>query len=235
MSKLPKEDKPREKLKRRGVRFLTDIELIAILLGAGNKKFDVFSLAKKISQIVDVTSLSRMENLYKELMKIHGIGPAKASAVCSALEFARRQYKPSTKKIKKPKDLFHWLRSYGEKKQEHFIVFSLNGANEVISRRVVTVGLLNSTQIHPREVFADAIAERAASLILAHNHPSGIITPSREDIHLTDKMRRAGNLLGIPILDHIIFSHNRFVSMLDQGLFIENEMAKSGAVRDLTG
>lgn len=218
LSKLRPDERPREKLKAKGAGFLNDIELLAILVGSGNSKNDVFSLAQKIRHIVDTVPV---EKLYKELIKIRGIGPGKASAICSALEFARRRYKPSTKKIGKPDDLFAWLRSYAEKKQEHFIVFTLNGANEIISRRVVTVGLLNSTQIHPREVFADAIAERAASLILAHNHPSGITTPSNEDIKLTDKLRRAGNLLGMPILDHIVFSHSGYFSMVDHGLFIE--------------
>lgn len=211
---LPGELKPREKVKTAGINSLSDVELLTLILGSGTAQMDVLELAHAVQNTLHE---GIHEKWIENLMQIPGIGAGKALALCASLEYSRRKYKPSTNKISTPEDIYPWLRSYVEKKQEYFLVFSLNGANEIISQRVVTIGLLNSSQIHPREVFAEAITERAASIILAHNHPSGEISPSREDIFVTEKMSGAGLLLGIPVLDHIIFSHTGFCSMLELG------------------
>lgn len=120
--------------------------------------------------------------------------------------------------IKTPEAVYHSsLYKYRNKKQEHFIVLLLDGKNEVIKTHVATIGLLNSSQVHPREVFVEAIKRRSASIIIAHNHPSGLNTPSREDLAITKRIKEAGELIGITVLDHIIFSKTGFHSMLENG------------------
>jgi DNA repair protein RadC len=110
------------------------------------------------------------------------------------------------------------IRHYADRKQEHFICVSLNGANEVIATRVVSVGLVNKTQVHPREVFADSITDRATAVIVAHNHPSGSLEPSREDFEITDRIKSPGEVLGIRLLDHIVFNQKGYYSFCEKGL-----------------
>jgi len=211
---LAEHNRPREKMKLRGASSLSDTELLALFIKSGTAGNDVMSLARLVGEVVD---LSPYEQLFERLLLVEGIGEVKAASVCALFEYARRKLIPSQKKIGSPSDIYPWLWGYAEKKQEHFIVFCLNGNNEIQSRRVVTVGLLNSSQIHPREVFAPAVLERAASVILAHNHPSGNLIPSEEDLKVTERLRVAGDILGIPVLDHIIFSMGGFYSFLQHG------------------
>jgi DNA repair protein RadC len=110
------------------------------------------------------------------------------------------------------------IRHYADRRQEHFLCVSLNGANEIIATRVVSVGLVNKTQVHPREVFADPITDRASAVIVAHNHPSGSLEPSKEDIDITGQLRSAGEILGIRLLDHVIFNSKGYYSFLEKGL-----------------
>lgn len=145
------------------------------------------------------------------------MGPAKATLIKSAMEFSRRRIKPEGLKISFPPDVLPLIRHYADRKQEHFICVSLNGANEVITSRVVSVGLVNKTQVHPREVFADPITDRASAIIVAHNHPAGKLTPSREDEEITKRLKQAGETLGIKLLDHIIFNHKSYYSYLEDG------------------
>lgn len=209
---IPKLDRPREKLQQKGAEALSDLELMAILVGKGTEGHDVMSVAKRILQILD--SGDEKPNL-KELQKIEGVGPAKATLIAAALEFARRRIRPEGLKISFPADVLPLIRHYADRKQEHFICVSVNGANEVITSRVVSVGLVNKTQVHPREVFADPITDRASAIIVAHNHPSGGLTPSKEDIEITKQLKSAGETLGIKLLDHIIFNHKGYYSFLD--------------------
>ena len=153
----------------------------------------------------------------KELQKIEGIGPAKATLIAAALEFARRRIRPEGLKVKEPTDVLPLISYLANRKQEHFIAISLNGANEVIASRVITVGLVNATQIHPREVFCDPITDRACALIIAHNHPSGALSPSAEDLAITGRLKAAGETVGIRLMDHIIFSRKGYYSLLEHG------------------
>jgi DNA repair protein RadC len=146
------------------------------------------------------------------LTSISGIGPAKASTLLAAFEFARRRIRPEGEAIRGATDVLPLVRHLADRKQETFIAVSLNGAHEVIASRIITIGLLNSTQVHPREVFSDAIRDRACAIIVAHNHPSGNVTPSEEDKAVTLQLKKAGELLGIRLLDHIIFSPQRYHS-----------------------
>jgi len=208
-------ERPREKLQAKGPEALSDLELLAILLGSGTKGSDVLAVAGRILKVLD----GRNEKLgAEELKAIEGVGPAKASLIAAALEFARRRIRPEGLRISFPADVLPLIRHYADRRQEHFICVSLNGANEVIAARVVSVGLVNKTQVHPREVFADPITDRASAVIVAHNHPSGSLEPSREDIDITGQLKSAGEILGIRLLDHVIFDSKGYYSFLEKGL-----------------
>jgi len=214
LSDIPKQNRPREKMLENGPAFLSDDELVAILLGSGTKGHDVMTVAARIVRLVDAHK-GRPD--LGALQQLEGVGPAKAMLVAAALEFARRRIHPEGLKIKTPLDVLPLIRHYGDRKQEHFLCISLNGANEVITHRVVSIGLVNQTQVHPREVFADPITDRASAVIIAHNHPSGDITPSDADKKVTRRLQEAGNTLGIKVLDHIIFSPKGHYSFLEHG------------------
>lgn len=208
-------ERPRERLFSKGAGHLSDSELLAVILGSGSARAGVHELSKKVLDVIDKMNGSLTA---KELSEIYGIGDAKAALICAALEFVRRRIRPEGTKIKEASDVYPLIRHFAERMQEHFICVSLNGAHEVLSIRVVTIGLLNSTQVHPREVFSDPIAERAASVIVAHNHPSGNLSPSKEDIRVTESLNSASKLLGISLLDHIVFTKSGFLSLKEKGL-----------------
>lgn len=212
ITELPRHDRPREKIHSKGAGALSDEELVAILLGSGIKGHDVMTVAGRIVRLVD-DHHGRPD--LADLQRLEGVGPAKAALISAALEFARRRIRPEGTKIKTPIDVLPLIHHYSDRKQEHFLCLSLNGANEVITTRVVSIGLVNKTQVHPREVFADPITDRASAVILAHNHPSGNLTPSKEDIALTRQLKEAGETLGIAVLDHIIFSRKGHYSFLE--------------------
>ncbi|HBR10469.1 TPA: hypothetical protein DD712_04390 [Candidatus Acetothermia bacterium] len=208
---LPDFDRPREKLVQRGVEALSDTELLAVLLGSGSKKRTVLELASAILTKID----HRLDRLtVNTLQEIDGVGTAKACQIIASLEFARRYLFNRRTVINKPADILPFINHIAAKKQEYFICVSLNGANEMIASRVVTVGLLTSNQVHPREVFADPIADRAAAVILAHNHPSGTLKPSGDDIQVTKRLVEAGKILGIEVLDHIIVTQDGHISLM---------------------
>ncbi|HEC99692.1 MAG TPA: JAB domain-containing protein [Proteobacteria bacterium] len=212
---LPNFDRPREKLAAQGPEALSDIELLAILLGSGVRGKNVFQVAQGILRKLDKDK-GKVD--LKGLISIEGVGLAKACQIVAAFEFARRRFFKNLLVVKRAKDILPLILHIADKKQEHFLCISLNGANEVIGNRVVTVGLLNSSQVHPREVFADVISDRAASVILAHNHPSGVLKPSPDDIAITEQMVEAGKILGISVLDHIIITKKGYLSFKEKGL-----------------
>ena len=199
---------------KQGAEALSDTELLAVLLGSGVKGNGVLQVARAILQRFD----RNVELDVNKLLAIDGVGLAKACQVMAALEFARRRFFHSSTVIRQARDVLPQLSYIAGKKQEYFLCIALNGAKEVISNRVITIGLLNSTQIHPREVFADVIAGRADSVILAHNHPSGILEASPDDIAVTNQMLEAGKILGISLLDHIIITKNGYLSFKEEGL-----------------
>lgn len=209
---MPIHDRPREKLLQKGAEVLSDQELIAILLGRGTERHDVMNMAKQVLQVLDATNCNPT---IKDLQEIDGMGPAKATLIKSANEFYRRRIKPEGLRISFPPDVLPLIRHYADRKREHFICVSLNGANEVITSRVVSIGIVNKAQVHPREVFANPITDRASAIIVAHNHPSGGLTPSKEDIEVTKRLKESGETLGIKLLDHIIFNHKGYYSFLE--------------------
>lgn len=213
INKIPTHDRPREKLLARNAAALTDQELLVIILGHGTSKVPVNLMASRILALFD----EQDEVTPQDLLRIEGVGPAKATQLAAVIEFVRRKVRPAGFKIRNPTDLVPLIRHYADRKQEHFICASLNGANELIATRVIAIGLVNQALIHPREVFADAITDRASAIIVAHNHPSGNVRPSQADINLTMKLEAAGQLLGIPLMDHLIFSHSDFYSLALEG------------------
>ena len=211
---LPVQDRPREKLLRKGASALSDQELLAVLLGKGTRDTDVMKLAGKLAKVIDEKGLAVGA---EDLRAFDGVGDAKATLLLAALEFARRRIKPEGTKIETPAALLPHVRHYADRKQEHFLCASINGANEIINIRVVSIGLIDRAPVHPREVFADALADRASAVIVAHNHPAGSVEPSSADVEATKQLKAAGAVMGIALLDHIIFNRSGYYSFLEAG------------------
>jgi len=193
---------------------LSDQELLAVLLGKGTPGMDVMKLAAKLATVIDGKGLGVRAD---DLREFDGVGDAKATLVLAALEFARRRIKPEGAKIETPADLLPHVRHYADRKQEHFLCASINGANEILNIRVVSIGLVDRTPVHPREVFAEALSDRASAIIVAHNHPAGGLEPSAADVEVTKQLKAAGVVMGIALLDHIIFNRSGYFSFLEAG------------------
>ena len=215
IKELPEFSRPREKLKEKGAEALSDTELIAILLGSGNKDHDVMTLASKVAKLL---SDNNGKLTLDALSNLDGIGLAKASQILAGFELARRHIVKESVKITETKDVLPLISDISNKQQEYFVCISLNGANELIEKRIVTVGLLDKSQVHPREVFADVITDRAAAVIFAHNHPSGELKPSNSDLEIHEQLTEAAKILGIKVLDHIIVSKREYYSFQESGL-----------------
>lgn len=218
MRELDETDRPREKIASRGPESLTDRELIAAIIGRGTKGRDVFDIA---GEIADLIKKDPEEIRCQTLSMIHGVGPGKASQIVAAFELARRHMRNSEEsriKVQTPADILPLISDLNGQRQEHFLCITLNGAHEVIATRTITVGLLNHSLVHPREVFADAITDRAAAVICVHNHPSGTLEPSSQDLAITRQLSQAGEILGIRLLDHIIVARSGYLSLKERGL-----------------
>jgi len=214
IQELPDHERPREKLLSRGVGVLSDRELLAVLLGRGSRRLPLLELADRVLDLLDRNGGHPDP---AALANLPGLGPARATQLSAAIELARRRVGHAGVRIKTAAEILPLVRHYADRRQEHFLCISLNGNNEVIANRVVTIGLLDRGVVHPREVFTDPIGERAAAIIVAHNHPSGTVTPSKADIATTKRLAEAGDLLGIPLLDHLIFTHDAYYSFAEQG------------------
>ena len=211
---MPLDEQPREKLKIRGPAALSDSELLTILLNSGIRGKNVKALAEDLQGLLDK---NKDIPPIKEISRLSGIGLSKACAVAAMLEFGRRRYGAFSARIKEPADIFTLIRHYADRKQERFISLSLNGAHEVLAVRIVTIGLVNKTIVHPREVFADLIQDRAAAFCVAHNHPSGQLESSQEDNEITERLQSAARILGLHFVDHIIFSESSWWSFREHG------------------
>lgn len=199
----------------KGAKVLSDQELLAVLLGKSTPSMDVMTLAGKLARAIDEKGLDVQ---CEDLTQFEGVGDAKATLLLAAIEFARRRIKPEGVKIETPADLLPQIRHYADREQEHFLCATINGANEVINVRVVSIGLIDRSPVHPREVFADAISDRACAIIVAHNHPNGALEPSTSDLDVTKQLKGAGEVVGISVLDHIIFNRSGYFSLLENGL-----------------
>ena len=215
---LPPAQRPRERLISKGPESLSDAELLAVLLNNGIRGKGVAELAGELLSLLDI---SKEIPSVDKLSRLSGMGTAKACAVAAMLEFGRRRWGAAGSAIRQPSEIYALIRHNADRKQERFISLSLNGAHEVLSIRVVTIGLVNKTIVHPREVFADIIQDRASAFIVAHNHPSGKLLPSGEDDEITDRLAKAAEILGLHFLDHLIFSDSDWWSYRQNGRIVK--------------
>ncbi len=200
---LAKIDRPRERLEKYGPEKLSDAELLAILLRTGTKEMNVIKLAQKVLQQYKDKNVSEVS--VSELKEIHGLGTAKACEIVACFELGRRMLEGKrTTLILSARDVWERLQDIRASKKEHFAVFYLDSREQEIRRDIVSIGILDETLVHPREVFENAVKNNAASIIVAHNHPSGDLEPSQADLDVTRKLRHAGKVLDIELTDHII-------------------------------
>lgn len=218
---VPPEERPRERLLTFGAERLTNAELLAILLRTGGQGRSALDVANRL--------LVRFEGLVglldadsRELMQEPGVGPAKAAQILAALELGRRVQRAGVERtvaILSPRDVAaHLMDRLRFLQKEHFVVLHLDTKHRVLGEEVVSVGSLNASIVHPREIFKTALKRSSAAVVCAHNHPSGDPTPSPEDVEVTKRLVEAGRILGIELLDHVVIGRDRFVSMREHGL-----------------
>ena len=218
---LPKPERPRERLQRFGPEALSAQELLALVVGRGIPKKSVMNIAQElITKFGNVKAIGQAT--IEELSQIKGIGLAKAAQIKASFELGRREeLEPELKSfdIKDPEAVVKAIRaSIKDKAKEHFKLILLNPRNKIIGISTISIGTLNTSLVHPREVFKDAIMHSAASVVLANNHPSGDPEPSEDDITITKRLMEAGKILGIEVMDHIIIAKNGFLSFKEKGL-----------------
>lgn len=215
LKELDNFDKPREKLLQKGVSSLKNEELLSVLLGFGVAGKDVRQLSKEIVKLLD----DDFENIsIDKLQHIHGLGIAKSAQIIASIELSRRYLIKNNATIKSAKDVYNELKDYTKKEQEYFILITLDGASHIINKRVLFIGTINQSLVHPREVFANAISDRSASIIIAHNHPSGTLKPSNADIQITDRLQKVAKIVGIELLDHVIITKDGYYSFSENAL-----------------
>jgi DNA repair protein RadC len=216
------DDRPREKLLYKGRHVLSDAELIGILISSGTKNRSAVEVAKDLltEADYDLNKLSRLS--VKQLMKVPGIGQARAVTITAALELGRRRKESSQNKkavITSSKDVYDYFYPHlVDLNHEMFYVLLLKRNSEVICHKAVSAGGVSGTVVDPKLIFKDALEETASSIILCHNHPSGNLKPSKADISITEKLKNAGNFLDINVLDHIIFTNQHYFSFADEGM-----------------
>ena len=214
---MPTVERPAEKVKRYGPGKITDAEALALLLGAGKRgRNNALNVAEELLRKFEGAGI---ENATMPELLAAGLDEAHAGALLAAFELGRRRFASKKRSVYlKPRDVWEELRDIRAQKKEHFVVFFLDTHNQEIKREIVSIGTLNYNLVHPREVFEPAVKNLAAGIIVAHNHPSGCLEPSDEDIALTKRLSQAGQLLGIELLDHVIVSTGGFMSFKEKGL-----------------
>lgn len=209
LSEIPAIDRPREKLVRKGVPALSDFELLEVLVGNGNAHADVSQVAR---QLLKVFRRGTDTLNYESLMQLRGVSTAQATKILASLELARRHLVRDVQPLRTQQDVVARLDEIRNRQQEYFVALSLDGGQRLIAQRTITIGTLDTVLAHPREVFSDPIVDRAASIIVAHNHPSGEAKPSTKDTMLTQQLAAAGQLLGVPLRDHLIVTRTEVYS-----------------------
>ena len=221
IKETPPWDRPRERLFRNGPAYLSNEELVSILIGSGTRGNDVCALSRKVSVYLEEKLLSMQEDpmaFLQGLLRIKGLGPAKSSLFAASCELFSRLFSRKAAVIRNAQDVLPFLLHLTTKRQEHFMSIHLNGANRIVSSNIVSIGLIDQTLVHPREVFSEAVRVKAAKVIVAHNHPAGALYPSEEDVEITKKLSRASAILGIILLDHIIITEEGYFSFREEGL-----------------
>ncbi|HET9411691.1 MAG TPA: DNA repair protein RadC [Candidatus Saccharimonadales bacterium] len=209
LTDIPALDRPREKLYRKGVAALSDFELLEVMIGSGTANADVSSIARQVQKILRRGSANLSTDA---LLQIKGIHISQASKLLAGFELAQRHLVRDVQPLRTLHDITARLDSIRQKQQEHFVALSLDGGQRLLAQRAITIGTLDTVLAHPREVFADPIVDRAAYIVVAHNHPSGLAQPSAKDRELTNQLAAAGQLLGIPLHDHIILTKTEIFS-----------------------
>jgi DNA repair protein RadC len=209
---ISKENRPMERLEKKGASTLSDAELLAVILKTGNKEENVIDMSNRLISKYGISKLSNCS--LTELQEIKGIGKVKASQILALFEFNKRHNlsKINNNSIKCAKDVFEYASQKLPNDKEHFMILHLDSKNRIIKDEIISIGILNASIIHPREVFKSAIKESANSIILVHNHPSGDPNPSKEDEDTSEKLFEAGNLLDIKVLDHVIVGKDEWFS-----------------------
>jgi len=205
---IPKIDLPREKLEKYGPDKLTDAEFLAILLGSGIKGLNVLQLARKVLSLIEKVGVEKVT--LAVLSEEKGLGKAKASQIMAMLALGKRLHDKTKPEILNPQDVWKLCADFRESKKEHFVAFYLDTQGKVIERQIVSIGTLDASLVHPREVFEPAVALHAASIIVVHNHPSGNLEPSAEDTEITKRLIHAGKILGIALVNHVIVTKNKW-------------------------
>jgi len=221
MKALPEDERPREKILRKGVGTLSNAELLAALMGTGTKDVSAIGLANRVlSSGKGLAGLTEL--MPEEFASIHGVGPAKACQIAAALELGRRiAVSPKKRRVSigSPEDVaLLFMEELRYKTKEVFRVMLLNTKNEILMIEDTAIGDLNSSIVHPREVFINAIKKSAASVIVAHNHPSGNPEPSTSDVNVTKRLVQSGEILGIKVLDHLIIGDGVYISLKERNL-----------------
>ncbi len=214
---LPRIERPREKLIRYGVSRLSNSELLAIILRTGTKGENVLELSNKLLRKIKIENLHQTN--FSEFKQISGIGPTKACELLSCVELGRRIFqnkKVNIGQLLSPQDVFDNLKDIRESKKEHFVVFFLDSRNQQIHREIISIGTINASLVHPREVFEPAVKHLAVQVILSHNHPSGDLEPSEDDLAVNKRLVESGKILGIEVLDHIIVGPTGYLSLKEK-------------------
>lgn len=215
---LPKHEMPREKLIEKGPENLRNSELLAILLRTGTEGKNVIEVAEQILQKYPMKKLLSLD--FENISKIKGIGESKATSLLASFELVKRALDKednSLPVINSVHDVISQLQDIKTAKKEHFIALYINARNQLIRKETISIGTINASLVHPREIFKPAIDFLAVNVIIAHNHPSGDINPSEEDIELTERLKEAGKIMGVDVLDHIIVTPNGYSSMKENG------------------
>lgn len=211
---MPLNSRPMEKLERYGAKYLSDSEILAIIIHKGTKNINAIDISNNILKKYDLEKLSKLS--LKELQSIAGIGKVKAIQILAVIELAKRldacDFRKDNLSIRYASQVYIYMKHLVELQQEHFIVLLLNAKNKIIKEDTVFIGTLDYTLVHPREIFRNAIKECASAIILVHNHPSGDSTPSKEDIQITKKISDVGEIIQIPVLDHVIIGNKNYWS-----------------------
>jgi DNA repair protein RadC len=219
---VPTKDRPRERLWALGAPALTSAELLAVLFGTGRGGRTALDIAAELLDLSDGSLRRLAQRPSAELLRLHGIGPTKAGRLLAAFELGvrlAREEKPPAQRIRDPEDVVRLFRGRLRDLQvEEFHLLALDSQSQVLREVLITRGLLNSSLVHPREVFRPAIAEAAAGIIVVHNHPSGDPTPSAEDRTVTRQLAEAGRLLDLPLYDHVVIAGDRYLSFATAGL-----------------
>ena len=214
---IPLNDRPRERLKSKGIESLSNEELLSILLRSGTRDKSVMELSYELLKEINIHDMAYMG--YQGLKKISGIGEVKAMTIAASLEFAKRVFSKSDNvyQLKTTDDVYYCVKEdMGNELQEKFMVLFLDNRKQLIMKKVIFIGTVNSSRVHPRDVFREAVKCNACGIILVHNHPAGSLYPSSQDIFLTNQFIKIGNLMEIKVLDHVIVSSNGYYSFLEK-------------------